>query len=254
MPSDRMLRDVVTLVKPDGTKYEGLKASVQSKMIFSSDPSIPIEEGDIFERKRGGTGLTDRYRVLDAGFYERMGGISAHYQTKVEKLNQMDSRTQQQPRISDRTPPEMTKVFLVHGHDNEMKESVARIVSKIGLQPIILHEQPNQGKTIIEKFERDADVGFAIALLSPDDMAYTATSDPSSANPRARQNVVLELGYFVGKIGRDRVMALKRSGLEVPSDFSGVVYTEYDDAGNWRFELVRELKAAGFNVDANELL
>ena len=86
-------------------------------------------------------------------------------------------------------------------------------------------------------------------------MAYVGTADPSSAKPRARQNVVVELGYFVGSLGRDRVMALKRGNdLEVPSDFNGVVYTQYDDAGNWKFELVRELKAAGYDVDANALI
>jgi predicted nucleotide-binding protein len=67
--------------------------------------------------------------------------------------------------------------------------------------------------------------------------------------------VVVELGYFVGSLGRERVVALKRgSELEVPSDFNGVVYTPYDDAGHWKFELVRELKAAGYDVDANKLI
>ena len=166
------------------------------------------------------------------------------------------SATTELPEAPDESDPELTdRVFIVHGHDDVMKLSVARALTDLGLKPIILHEQPNSGKTIIEKFERDADVGFAVVLLSPDDMAYVGTADPSSAKPRARQNVVVELGYFVGSLGRDRVMALKRGNdLEVPSDFNGVVYTQYDDAGNWKFELVRELKAAGYDVDANALI
>ena len=147
------------------------------------------------------------------------------------------------------------KVFVVHGHDEEMKQHVARTLTQIGLSPVILHEQPNSGKTIIEKFETNADVSFAVVLLSPDEMAFPAEMDAKSAKPRARQNVVLELGYFIGKLGRKHVFALKRDeNLELPSDISGVVYTAYDTAGHWRFELVRELKAVGYGVDANQLL
>ena len=146
-------------------------------------------------------------------------------------------------------------IFVVHGHDEEMKQAVARVLSQLGLNPIILHEQPNQGRTLIEKFERNADVQFAVVLLSPDDMAYPISEPPQSAKARARQNVILELGYFVGQLTRERVFALKRDDqLEIPTDISGVIYTLYDQAGAWHFDLVRELKAAGYDVDANTLL
>jgi predicted nucleotide-binding protein len=152
-------------------------------------------------------------------------------------------------------PPQTSGVFIVHGHDEEMKQHVARVINMLGLSPIILHEQPNSGKTIIEKFEKNADVLFAVVLLSPDDMGFAASGNPEMAKPRARQNVVLELGYFVGKLGRSRVIALKRGdGMELPSDISGVAYTCYDPAGHWKFELVRELKTAGYTVDANKIV
>src|SRR5574341_240364 len=106
--------------------------------------------------------------------------------------------------------PSSTNIFVVHGHDEEMKQAVARTLSKLGLNPIILHEQPNMGKTIIEKFEKNADVQFAIVLLSPDDMAYSVNSTAQDAQPRARQNVILELGYFVGKLSREKVFTLKQ--------------------------------------------
>jgi len=170
-----------------------------------------------------------------------------------------DDLTREDQTITEMAPTKAatltTNVFVVHGHDEEMKQHVARTLSKLGLQPIILHEQPNAGKTIIEKFEVNADVAFAIVLLSPDDMAFPIGGSAKQAKPRARQNVVLELGYFVGKLGRNRVFPLKRGdNLELPSDLSGVVYTAYDAGGHWRFEVVRELKAAGYPVDANALL
>ena len=155
-----------------------------------------------------------------------------------------------------KTDPKTNDVFIVHGHDEEMKQAVARALSQIGLNPIILHEQPNGGQTVIEKFEKNADVQFAVVLLSPDDKAYSVFDSLNSAKLRARQNVVLELGYFVGRLSRARVFTtLKQSDeLEIPSDISGIMYTQYDEKGHWRFELIRELKEVGYDVDANDLL
>ncbi len=149
-----------------------------------------------------------------------------------------------------------TKIFIVHGHNDTMKLHVARSVEKLGLNAIILHEQPNLGKTIIEKFQEYSNVGYAIVLLSADDFVYSKNKSGSDAKFRARQNVILELGYFLGKLGRQRVMALylPEENFEMPSDFSGVLYVAFDDAGKWQFDLVRELKACGYNVDANKLV
>ncbi len=148
-------------------------------------------------------------------------------------------------------------VFLVHGHDEEMKQSVARTLMMLGLNPIILHEQANKGKTIVEKFEANTGTAsFAVVLLSPDDIGLpTDHILHTPATSRPRQNVVLELGYFVGKLGRARVLPLKRGeNLELPSDLHGLAYTDYDPAGRWRLEMVKELKEAGYAVDANSLL
>ena len=148
------------------------------------------------------------------------------------------------------------KIFIVHGHDEEMKQAVARTVEKIGLRPIILHEQPNKGRTIIEKFEDYSDVNFAIVLLSPDDIAYPKDKLPEDKEFRARQNVIFELGFFVGKLGREHVFILYREehNFEFPSDYSGICYTPYDSKGQWRFDLIAELKSCGYNVDANKLI
>jgi len=148
------------------------------------------------------------------------------------------------------------KVFVVHGHDEDMKLSAARVLEQLGLDPIILHEKPDKGRTIIEKFSDYTDVGFAVVLLSPDDLGYQKGVSSDKAKPRARQNVILELGFFLGKLGRDHVLTLyrKTDNFEMPSDYDGVIYTPFDGTENWKFKLVRELKAAGYDVDANALI
>ena len=146
------------------------------------------------------------------------------------------------------------KVFIVHGHDSLVKTDVARTVEKLGLDAIVLHEQPNEGKTIIEKFERDASqVSFAIALLTPDDIGYPKNK-PDEKKLRARQNVILELGYFCGILGRSNVCVLYKGNVEIPSDYLGVVYVQLDEAGAWRFNLAKELKRSGMAVDLNKLV
>ncbi|WP_321419455.1 nucleotide-binding protein [uncultured Methanomethylovorans sp.] len=168
---------------------------------------------------------------------------------KKEKKKNLES-------MGHNTLSSSSKIFIVHGHDEEMKQSVARIIEKLGLEAIILHEKANEGlKSIIEKFEKhSSNASFAIILLSPDDKGCTANSFPNAAKFRARQNVILELGYFIGKLGRERVLALYKqsTNFELPSDIAGTLYTPYDN--KWQFELVRELKAYGYDVDANKLL
>lgn len=143
-------------------------------------------------------------------------------------------------------------IFIVHGHNEEIKITIARVIEKLGLNPVILHEKPNEGKTIIEKFEAHSKVGFAIILLTDDDEGKSKSE--IDLKKRARQNVVLELGYFIGKLNRNRVLPLYTENVELPSDMQGVLYTLLDKSGNWKFAVVRELKAAGYEVDANRLL
>ena len=144
----------------------------------------------------------------------------------------------------------MRSVFIVHGHDNATREAVARFITKLNLEPIILAEEPNAGKTIIEKLEASSNVGFVVVLLTPDDVG-AAKSDPSNLKSRARQNVILELGYFVGRLGRERVCGLYQAEVELPSDYHGVAYVSLDSAGAWKFALAREMKAAGMSIDLN---
>jgi predicted nucleotide-binding protein len=149
--------------------------------------------------------------------------------------------------------PTGKKVFVVHGHDEGAREATARFLERLGLQPIVLHEMPSGGRTIIEKLEQYSDVDFAVVLLTPDDVGAVATA-AERLSPRARQNVMLELGFFVGKLGRDHVCALHKGAVELPSDFFGVVYVPMDDGNGWKVLLAKELREAGFDVDLNSAL
>lgn len=171
---------------------------------------------------------------------------------KVELLkSEIEISSTKRP-VIDTGKVNITNVFIVHGHDTAVQQSVARTIEKLGLAPIILHEQANAGRTVIENFETHSNVGFAIILLSDDDEGKSKVE--IELKKRARQNVVMELGYFMGKLGRSRVLPLYSKGVELPSDIHGLLYVPLDEAGNWKFSIVKELKEAGYEVDANRLL
>jgi len=155
--------------------------------------------------------------------------------------------------ITENNNKELKKVFIVHGHDEEMKQAVARVLQKLNLTPIILHELPDEGKTIIEKFEKYSDVDFAIILLSPDDFAHQKGASQSDGKFRARQNVIMELGYFIAKLGRNKVVALYRQNddFEIPSDYLGVLYKPY--IADWKYKLADEMKKIDPKIDKNLL-
>ena len=144
---------------------------------------------------------------------------------------------------------DLTRVFIVHGHDDASREMVARFITKLGLQPVILHEQANRGMSVLDKLIANANVGYAIVLLTPDDLGRAEPD--SDEEPRARQNVILELGYFLAKLGRERVFALRKEQVEIPSDYMGVIYGKLDEGEAWRQELVREMRAVGYEIDWN---
>jgi predicted nucleotide-binding protein len=132
------------------------------------------------------------------------------------------------------------KVFVVHGHDHGAKETVARYLEGLGLQAVILHEKPSESRTVIEKIEAFSEAGFAVVLLTPDDVG-AAKADAASLKPRARQNMMLELGYFLGKLKRSQVCALYKPGVEIPSDYRGVIFIELDENDAWRKSLAQEI-------------
>ncbi|WP_188208656.1 TIR domain-containing protein [Neisseria subflava] len=149
-------------------------------------------------------------------------------------------------------PISSNKIFIVHGRDYNLLTQVENALMKLRLDPIVLQEQANNGKTIIEKIEECTDVGFGIVLYTPCDEGRLKSED-GELKPRARQNVVLEHGYLMGKLGRERVCCLVSDDVEFPSDIQGVVYTSAKNVGQWKYDLAKELKAAGFDIDMNKL-
>lgn len=143
------------------------------------------------------------------------------------------------------------KVFIVHGHDDAARLGVARFIEQLGFEAVVLSEQANQGRTIIEKIEANRDVGFAVVLLTPDDVGGKTAE---ALSPRARQNVLLELGYFMAHLGRHRICSLTKGDVELPTDFAGVVWEAMDNAGSWKQSLAREMKAAGYEIDWNKVM
>lgn len=198
------------------------------------------------------------------------GNESSHYQTILDatKLssgievqilhNEIDSMIKEIespkpifpikiPQLSDTQIIAAKEVFIVHGRDDEAKKKIANFVKGIGLKPIVLHEQPNEGRTIIEKFEHHSSVEYAVVLLTPDDVGGLR-SDTYEGLMRARQNVIFEMGFFFGKLGRRKVCALISPGVEQPSDLHGLVYIPFDQDDEWKLLLERELEAAGLKL------
>lgn len=156
------------------------------------------------------------------------------------------------------------KVFIVHGHNDSLKVDVARTVEQMGLKAIILHEQDDYGETIIQKFENNAiDIGFAIILLTGDDLAVSnrdlerekkEKDFNAKYHLRARQNVVFEMGYFIGKLDRAHVVELLEADVEKPGDLDGTLYIPIDKEGMWRLKLAKRLKSVGYSVDIDAII
>lgn len=219
---------------------------------FYGRPSLQLEQFEQihFSPMMYFTGMPDSM-ITEA----RLSGLATaegFLQSRINDLTEDLQEPQPQQFVSKTEVAKDTrKVFVVHGHDHGSKESVARYLSKLGLEPVILHEQVDQGRTIIEKFEHHAEVSCAVVILSPDDVA-SPKNDPAHQEKRARQNVIFEMGFFVGRLGRKHTFALLQKGVTRPSDVDGVLYISMDDDVTWRMRLVGELKASGMDVDANK--
>ena len=142
------------------------------------------------------------------------------------------------------------KVFVVHGHDHQLLQEVELMLRRIGLEPIILKNEANAGRTIIKKIEDLSNVGFGIVLYTACDEGRKKGTD--TLHNRARQNVIFEHGYLYAKLGRGHVAALNDSDIELPSDLDGVLYIAHS-AQDWKNQLMREMKDAGLKFDATKV-
>ena len=150
-------------------------------------------------------------------------------------------------------PGANNKVLVVHGRKHEVRERLARFLMKLGLEPVLLDEQAAMGRTLIEKLEAQAGASFAVVILTGDDIGGLVGAR-GALQRRARQNVIFELGFSVGRLGREHVCALYEEGVELPSDIHGVEYTPLDPAGAWRGKVARELYEAGFRFDPLKII
>lgn len=145
------------------------------------------------------------------------------------------------------------KIFIVHGHDHAAKAELEIFLREIGLEPIVLHREADEGLTIIEKFEKHSNVGYALVLLTPDDTVQPSVRGEAAKEPveyRARQNVIFEFGFFVAKLGRSRVCCIYRRNVTPPSDISGLIYKQFrEHIDEIKYELLKELRKAGYEVN-----
>jgi predicted nucleotide-binding protein len=142
-----------------------------------------------------------------------------------------------------------TDIFLVHGHNEMVKDDVELLLRRLHLEPIILDQKSNNGNTIIEKLENNANVKAAIILLTKDDIGKSI--EENTPEGRARQNVIFEMGYFFGKLGRHGTIILKEEGVEIPSDIAGLVHIQLDNSNEWKDKVAKELKELGFKLTSS---
>ena len=174
--------------------------------------------------------------------------LKAYSSGETKKISQIEATTE-----NDNKQPKK-KIFIVHGHDEKMKDTVDTVIKNFGFESIILDLKPNESLTIIEKLEKYSNVDFAVVLFSPDDFGFAKKGSVEDVKSRARQNVILELGFFIGKLGRKRVPVLKQKNceLEFPSDYRGVLYITYDEDKEWISKLATEMKDLNPKIDKNQ--
>ncbi len=146
---------------------------------------------------------------------------------------------------------ETKKIFIVHGRNLNMRDKVTSLIGRLKLDYVILESEHNGGTTIIEKFLKYSnECEYAIILFSADDIGKLIDSNEDEKF-RPRQNVILELGYFLGTVGRKNIIILHEIGkqIEKPSDFDGIVYEPFDDYGAWKNKLIKEMKKAKIYID-----
>ena len=268
---DRELQDRIALGESTLERASELQEILQSRRSVQAEYTVlrdKFRDWDEYNeqllRSRFSTGkLADEYRRIGFGAspdteQQQLQWLSRDIKGQLRKLGSIKQRLglysspyNPEPEDGPVSTPSGDNIFIVHGHDGDTKLRVAEFAERVtGKRPVILHEQADSGRTIIEKFEEHAsEAGFAIILLTADDEGKAKGA--TQLNLRARQNVVLEFGYFIAKLGRGPVVALHEVGVELPSDVSGVLYKSL--AGNWHTELARELKAAGIDIDFSKL-
>lgn len=247
-------REALDEAKNEYSKWNSFNTELL-KRIFSTDElaeeySRWIGIGVIAMREPSlGEKIADLYKDIDQKIH-RIDSI-------IERLELIPlTKTAAAPQESEsvRSPAKTKKVFVVHGHDEIAKTNLEVFLHEIGLEPVVLHRQADEGLTIIEKFEKHSDVGYAFILLTPDEISYVKADESKDDNKRqkeyrARPNVIFEFGYFVGKLGRSRVCCLYTGDVSLPSDISGMIYKKFTNGiEEVAYSIIKDLKASGYAI------
>jgi predicted nucleotide-binding protein len=200
----------------------------------------------------GGVGWSVSSHAADP-YVESLNRMITRIDGYIDQLRVMSEIGQQRnPAPLSADSETSKKVFIIHGHNHTLVYEIAHYLQKAGLDATILHEALNQGRTIAEKlFDHADEAGFAVVLLTADDEG--SEKGASSLQLRARQNVVFEMGLFIGRLGRDKVCAVYESGVELPSDLQGILYVKYVKGGTWKHDVAKEIAGAGIEVDFTKL-
>jgi len=230
---------------PEWAAFKIRTQNIVSQLVAENSPAVSLVNNGLSAMTNGNG--PDKFEFAK-------GNLVQALKLLVSTLkNDMFSELKQE-KSSSKLPSLSNKVFVVHGHDQALKTDVERFLHEVGLVPVVLHREADEGATIIEKFEKHSDVGYAFILLTPDEISYTVdqTKIPDidrKIEYRARPNVIFEFGYFVGKLGRSRVCCLHKGEVVVPSDLDGLVYKKIDSSIDAQaYAIIKELKAAGYKI------
>lgn len=230
---------------PEWSTFKIRVENIISTLVAENSPAMKLVQDGIKVRTDGNG--PDRFDIAKGNLIKALKIVLATLENDVYgELKQIKSEA--------KSPLLSNKVFVVHGHDQGIKTDIERFLHEIGLTPVVLHREADQGATIIEKFEKHSDVGYAFILLTPDELSYTIDQidieeTKRKVEYRARPNVIFEFGYFVGKLGRSRVCCLHKGDVIIPSDLDGLIYKKINDSiDSQAYSIIKELKAAGYNI------
>lgn len=230
---------------PEWSTFKIRVKNIVSKLVSESSPALKLVNDGISSPTEGNG--PEKFDIAKSNLIKSLKILAVILESDV--YGEL-----KKPKSEASSPVLSNKVFIVHGHDQGLKTDVERFIHEIGLSPVVLHREADQGATIIEKFEKHSDVGYAFILLTPDEISFTVDQkdiedSKRKKESRARPNVIFEFGYFVGRLGRDRVCCLHRGDVVVPSDLDGLIYKKINDSiDSQAYSIIRELKAAGYKI------
>lgn len=249
----------------EGTPRVGKIKRIQQRgsefrVIFEFDEELPPIDSEAIVAHKWDIQLSDfefsrtHWAVKDGDIFAilRAQGLIPQAEVVAEAVHGFEA----EPAVPPPVEVKPAKVFLVHGRDEAAKHAVARFLeTRVGLDVVILSERPNKGRSILTKFQEESGgTAFAVILMTPDDLGHLRPellplgSPAAVAKMRPRQNVIFEMGFFIGQLGVERVCALVPPDVEYPSDYDGIVFVPFDDAEGWQRKLVTELHAANVPV------